>query len=109
MNYYNLIKDEAFGKLDIPAPEKLETTADFSQLTQHMVSVFTTALNLYYAQHGYEARQQLLAMIVLFLTEILPIKYPSLVKNYPASIDKIYPLVGELITTEEDTNGAKAG
>ena len=73
MKYYNLINDEPFGKLDIPAPEKLESTEDYSQLMQHMVSVFTPAINLYYAQHGYQARQQLMAMMVLFLTEIMPI------------------------------------
>ena len=109
MNCYQLTKDAAFDNLNIPAPAKLESTADYAQLMQHMVSVFHPTLNLYYAQHGYEARQQMLSMMVLFLSELLPVRFPSLVRNYPASLDRVYAMIGELLVTEDSVIGAKAG
>ncbi len=109
MKYYDEIKDAPFENLDIPAPEKLETTEDYSLLMQHMVSEFYLALNLYYAKHGYAARQQMLAMMVLFLSEIMPVRFPQYIRNYPANLNDIYAFLGGLILTSDDVTGEKAG
>ena len=109
MKYYDLLKDAPFEKLDIPAPEKLETTEDYSLLTQHMVSEFYPALNLCYARHGYAARQQMLAMMVLFLSEIMPVRFPQHIRNYPASLNDIYTFLGGLIIAPDDMRVEKAG
>ena len=109
MKYYDLIKDAPFEKLDIPAPERLETTEDYSLLTQHMVSEFYPALNLYYAKHGYAARQQMLAMMLLFLSELMPNQFPKYITKYPASLNDMYAFLGRLIISPDDVTGEKAG
>lgn len=95
--YHSLTKDAPFEPLKIPEPQKLETTEDYAQLMQHMVSTFRLALNIYYKQHGYEARLQLLTTMVLLLSSIIPENNPELITNYPDSMDDIYALVGSFL------------
>ena len=95
--YHSITKDEPFEALQILAPQKLETTEDYAQLMQHMVSAFRLSLNIYYKKHGYEARQQLLIMMVLLLSSIMPENNPELITGYPDSMDDIYALVGSFL------------
>ena len=105
---YDLLRDAPFEDLAVPAPAKLETTEDYAELTQHLVSVFRLALNLCYRQQGYAARLQLLTMLVLLTSGIMPVSFPRYVKNYPASLSDIYALAGNYLVTgslEEERAG----
>ena len=108
MKRYDLLKDGLFEILNVPAPAKLETTEDYSELTQHLVSVFRPALNLCYRQHGYEARLQQLTMLVLLVSGILPASFPRIVRDYPASLGDICAMAGNCFVTgslEEEKAG----
>ena len=98
MKTHKLLKDRPFESLDIPAPAALKTTADHAQLTQHLISEYRLALNLYRQQHGFEARQQLLIMMVLLTSEIMP----EHIRNYPKSLGDIYALVGSVLVAGAD-------
>ena len=102
MKQFELLKDAPFEALDIPAPEKLETTEDFAALTQHLISVYRPALNLYHRQHGLEERTELLTMLVLVLTGIMPEQHPEYIRNYPGSLNEIYALAGGLLVAGAD-------
>ena len=102
MEMFDLLMDGPFPALDIPAPERLETTDDKAALMQHLVSVYRVMLNLMYQRQGQDARQHTLTMIVLFLSEIMPDCYPECVSNYPESLDEIYRLVGGMIAPETE-------
>lgn len=102
MKTHDLLKDGLFEDLTVPAPESLDTTEDYAKLTQHLVSEFRTTLNNYYRVHGYEARLQLLTMLVLYVSELLPNSYPDCVKNYPRSLNDIYALTGNLLIMNSD-------
>jgi hypothetical protein len=102
MKTHKLLKDQPFEALDIPAPTALKTTADHAQLTQHLISEYRLALNLYRQQHGFEARQQLLIMMVLLTSEIMPAQHPEHIRNYPKSLGDIYALVGSVLVAGAD-------
>jgi len=106
MKTNNLTKDAPFEAIDAPWPQKLETIEDYAQLTQHMVSTFRLALNIYYRKYGYEARLELLTMMVLLLSSI-PEEHPELLQHYPDSMDDIYTLVGGLFIMAADGNYTK--
>ena len=53
MKTHELLKDRPFEALDIPAPAKLKTTEDYAAFTQHLISEYRLALNLYRRQHGF--------------------------------------------------------
>ena len=98
MRYHSLTNDAPFEALDIPCPGKLETTEDYAQLMQHMGSRFRLALNIGYRRYGYETRTELLAMMVLLLSSIMPEQHPEYITNYPDSLEDIYTLVGGFLT-----------
>ena len=102
MKHFDLLRDAPVPALDIPAPEKLETTEDYAELTQHMVAVYRTALNLIYRQQGPEARTQMLTMMVLLLSAVMPAQHPEYVAGYPASLNDIYTLVGSMLSPETE-------
>ena len=104
--YHSLTKDALVEAIDVPWPEKLETTEDYAQLTQHMVSTFRLALNIYYRKYGYEARLELLTMMVSLLGSI-PEENPELLRHYPDNMDDIYTLVGSLFIMAADGNYTK--
>ncbi len=97
MQYHHLTDDAPFGNLEISRPEKLESGADYSQLVQHMVSCFRLELNECYRKQGYEARQNILSLLVLFLHGIMPLRYPEYVADYPDSLDSIYATVSGIL------------
>ena len=102
---YEILKDAPFPNLDIPAPETLETTEDYAQLVQHLVSRYRGMLNAIYRQQGYMERTNNLETVIFFLSEVLPVNEPECVRNYPDSLNEIYTLVGGLIAsgTEQKT------
>ncbi len=102
MKTHELLKDRPFEALDIPAPAKLKTTEDYAALTQHLISQYRLSLNLYRRQHGFEARQQLLTMMILLTSEIMPVQHPELIRNYPESLGDIYALVGSMLIAGAD-------
>ena len=102
MKTHELLKDGPFEALDIPAPAALKTTGDHAQLMQHLISEYRLALNLYRQQHGFEARQQLLIMMVQLTSEIMPAQYPEYIRNYPESLSNIYALVGSVLIAGAD-------
>ncbi len=106
MKTNNLTKDAPFEAVEVPWPQKLETTEDYAQLFQYMVSTFRLALNIYYRKYGYEARLELLTMMVLLLSSI-PEEHPDLLRHYPDSMDDIYTLVGGLFIMAADGNYTK--
>ena len=71
-----------------------------------MVSTFRLALNIYYRKYGYEARLELLTMMVLLLSSI-PEEHPDLLRHYPDSMDDVYTLVGGLFIMAADGNYTK--
>ena len=97
MKRYDILKDAPFEELDIPAPEKLETTEDYAELMQHLIAVYRTVLNAAYRRNGFDARRHLLTMMVLLTSDIMPTSYPDYVKDYPRSLDSIYSLVGGML------------
>lgn len=97
MKHYDILKDELFEELEIPAPEKLESTEDYAELVQHLISVYRTVLNAAYRRNGFDARRHLLTMMVLLTSDIMPTSYPDYVRNYPRSLDSIYALVGGML------------
>ncbi len=110
MKYHSLTKDAPFEELNIPHPEKLETTEDNAQLVQYMISYYQIALNAYYRLHGYEARQRLLTIMVQLMTQIMPQLHPEYITNYPDSLEDICMMVGSLILMSADRDlGRKAG
>ncbi len=108
MKHYDLLKDGLFPVLDIPAPDRLESTEDYAQLLQHLISVYRLSLNLTYRQHGLDARTQLLTMMVLLTSGIMPVQRPEYVRDYPESLDDIYAMVGGFLAKDERA-GKKAG
>lgn len=100
MKKYDLLKDEPFEAAEVPAPVELKSAEDYAQLTQHLVSVYRLQLNLVYRQHGYEARQQLLTMMVLLLSGIMPVQYPDYIRYYPESLKEICALVGNFLVAD---------
>ncbi len=97
MKQYDLTKREPLRALDITPPEALRTDTDYTQLFHYLLSEFHRTLNCFTAVYGYHQRKVLIGVLLRVLMQYMPRVEPALVRDYPASLEKIELLVAQTI------------
>ena len=97
MNQYDLTKREPLRALDITVPDRLASDADYTQLFHYLLSEFHRTLNCFTAVYGYHQRKVLIGVLLRVLMQYMPRVEPALVRDYPASLEKIELLVAQTI------------
>ncbi len=94
---YDLTKREPLRALSITPPVTLKTDSDYTQLFHYLLSEFHRTLNCFTAVYGYHQRKVLLGVLIRVLMEYMPRVEPDLIRDYPASLEKIELLVAQTI------------